>query len=81
MVVLSARGYARTLIPPLVSVSPDGQHQTNIGLEDVEIFFHVGFSVGFSVGFALGIGGGNPAVGVAQAIPDPWRGARGLVGP
>jgi hypothetical protein len=76
MVVLSARGYARTLIPPLVSVSPDGQHQTNIGLEDVEVFFHVGFSVGF----ALGVGGGNSAVGVAQAIPDPWRGARGLVG-
>jgi hypothetical protein len=77
MVVLSARGYARTLIPPLVSVSPDGQHQTNIGLEDVQGFFHVGFSVGF----ALGVGGGNPTVGVAQAIPGPWRGARGLVGP
>jgi hypothetical protein len=81
MVVLSARGYARTLIPPLVSVSPDGQHQTNIGLEDVQGFFHVGFSVGFSVGFALGVGGGNPTVGVAQAIPGPWGGARGLVGP
>jgi hypothetical protein len=68
MVVLSARGYARTLIPPLVSVSPDGQHQTNIGLEDVQGFFHVGFSVGF----ALGVGGGNPAVGVAQAFPGSW---------